>query len=355
MFWTFVFGAVRLRLRRLLLALSALTVAAALATTLFSLYSNIQRRISAEFSLYGANLVIAPTGSAVTIPLRAVDEARKLGAVAAPYLFARGTLKGESVILAGVDLAAARPLTQYWQVEGARTGCLAGVTAAQRFHLQTGERADIAGAPCRIAGIVTTGGSEDNEFILPFAMVESVSGASGVANVVQVRAPGERVRLVQRQLQAALPGTDVRLVRAVAETESSVVLKIRLALFLLLSVVLGITTISVSSNFSELVLERSREVGILKAIGATEKKIAILFISESLVLALLSSFSGYGAGLVLAGWIGSRVFAAPFEMHVSLPVLAGAVAVTLAVALLATALATGRIWRIQPAAILRGE
>jgi putative ABC transport system permease protein len=355
MYWTFVAGAVRLRRRRLVLAFSALSVAAALATTLFSVYSDIERKISAEFSTFGANLVIAPAGSAVTVPLQAVDTARKLGAIAAPFLFARGKLNGETVLLAGVDLAAAQPLTQYWHVEGSLTGCLAGATAAEHFHLRPGDGANIEGAPCRISGIVSTGGSEDNEFILPLGMVAAVAGVKDAASLVQVRVPAGRVASMQSQLHTALPGTDVRLVRAVSETESSVVLKLRLALFLLLALILTITTMSVSSNFSELVLERSREIGILKAIGAAERKIAALFVSESLMLALGSTLAGYTAGVLLAGWIGSSVFAAPFSVHVDMTVLLLAALVTLVVAFAATALAAGRIWRIQPAAILRGE
>ncbi|MCU1260834.1 MAG: efflux transporter permease [Bryobacterales bacterium] len=355
MFWTFVSSAVRLRRRRLILAFSALAVAATLATTLFSVYSDIERKVSAEFSLYGANLVIAPAGSALTVPLYAVETARKRGAIAAPFLFARSRFRGQSVLLAGMDLAAAQPLTQYWHVEGARTGCLAGASLAEQFHLRVGEGAKIDGAPCRISGIVSTGGPEDNEFILPIGMVAAIAGVTDAASLIQVRVPADRVARMQRELRDALPGTDVRLVRAVAETESSVVVKIRVALFLLLALILAITTMSVSSNFSELVLERSREIGILKAIGAAERKIAALFVSESLILALLSTVAGYVAGLLLAGWIGASVFAAPFAVHLDLKVLLLATVLTLAVAFAATALAASRIWRIQPAAILRGD
>ena len=355
MYWTFISGAVKLRRRRLLLAFSALAVAAALATALFSIYSDVERKISAEFASYGANLVIAPAGSNVTVALRGVEEARKLGAVAAPFLFSEGKLNGQTVLLAGIDLAAAGPLTQFWHIEGLRTGCLAGSSVAQRFHLKVGDAAHIENAECRIAGIVSTGGSEDNEFILPFGMVARVAGIADAASVIEVRAPANRLESIGRELRNKLPDADVRLVRAVAETESNVVLKVRAALFLLLALILVITTMSVSSSFSELVIERSREIGILKAIGAAEKKIAALFVSESLILALLSTLAGYAAGVVIAGWIAESVFAAPFALHASITVLLIAAVVTITVALAATALAAGSIWRIQPAVILRGE
>jgi putative ABC transport system permease protein len=141
---------------------------------------------------------------------------------------------------------------------------------------------------------------------------------------------------------------------AVAETEANVVLKVRSSLYLLTALILAITTLCVSSNFSALVSERSKEIGVLKAIGAAEEKIAALFLSESLLLGLGSTVTGYLTGLAVAWWIGRRIFPdSPVEVNFSvfLPV-AG---VTLAVAAAATLAAAGRIWRLRPAIILRGE
>jgi putative ABC transport system permease protein len=359
MYWVFVKQAMRLRARRLLLAFSALAVASALATALFSIYSDVERRVRAEFSTYGANLLIT---SRSPVPLAAAESARKLGAVAAPFAFATGTLAGQPVSLAGTNLSgtgadpsSAGDLTKFWHIEGSREGCLVGVNIAQRFHLHIGEAAPLEAVSCQITGIVSTGAAEDNELILPFASVAKLAGLTNAANLIQVRAPGDRLESIRASLQASYPTTEVRIVEAIAETETGVVRKIRVALFLLLAVILVITTMSVSSNFSELVMERSREIGILKAIGAAERKIASLFVTESILLALASALAGYFAGLLLAGWIGQSVFSVPFTIHIELPVLAAAAALTLAVALAATALAASSIWRIQPSRILRGE
>ncbi len=353
MYWTFVRGAMRLRARRLLLAFSALAVAAALSTALFSIYSDVERRVRSEFSSYGANLIV--TSPAATVPLTAVTLARASGAIAAPFLFTTGTLSSQPVSLAGVDIQAAQELTRFWRIEGNTGECLAGVNLAQRFHLTPGTLAGLQGSPCRITGIVTTGAAEDNQLILPFATVAKLASIANSASIVQVRAPGERLEEIRAKLQQAYPQTSVRIVQAVAETETSVVRKIRVVLFLLLALILVITTMSVTSNFSELVMERSREIGILKAIGAAERKIASLFVAETVLLALASAVAGYAAGVILAGYIGRQVFAIPFTLHIEPTVLLLAAAITLAVALCSTALAGVSIWRIQPARILRGE
>jgi putative ABC transport system permease protein len=362
MFWRFVLAAVRFRKRRLLLAFAGLTVAATLATALFSVYADIDRKMRFEFRGYGANLVIAPRGSVTSVPLRAVAEAERLGAAAAPFVYAVGKLRGESVVLAGVDFRRAAPLTTYWSADGvrfARRGeCLAGRNVADHFHLAIGRQADLASGPCLVRGIISSGGSEDNQLLLPFDRVAEEAGVSGAASVIQVRAEGSQVEAVRAALAALLPETDVRVLFAVVQTEANVVLKVRTALYLLAGLILAIAVLSVSGTFSTLVMERSHEIGMLKALGAAESRIAALFLAESLVLAVAAAVTGYAAGLGISFWIGRQVFSgppAPIALGVGLRVFMQAVALTLAVAWLATMMSASRVWRIQPAVILRDE
>jgi putative ABC transport system permease protein len=104
-----------------------------------------------------------------------------------------------------------------------------------------------------------------------------------------------------------------------------------------------------------MVIERSKEIGILKALGAVEQRIAALFVSESAVLALGATVIGYAAGLFAAAAIGREVFGGSFLLQGSVLVFTGVAGVMLAVAAIATGVAAARIWTIQPAIILRGE
>jgi putative ABC transport system permease protein len=361
MFWKFVLRAVQFRKRRLALAFAALAVSATLATALFSVYSDIERKMRVQFRGFGANIVIAPSGGAQTVPLSAVALAEKQGAVAAPFLYTVGRVESEPVVVAGTDFRRAGPLTNYWRVDGARAPaageCLVGNNVAAHFRLKLAQKLDLEGAPCIIRGIVSSGGAEDSQVIVPFDIAAQLAGLQDVASLVQVRADGERLTAIQAALAGQLPEADVRLLHAVAETEANVVLKIRSTLFLLTVLILAITTLCVSSNFSALVLERSKEIGILKAIGAAEKKIAALFLSESLILGIASSVAGYVVGLLVAWWIGRQIFpeSAAAGVGVNYGVFLPVTGVTLAMAAAATLAAAARIWRIRPAVILRGE
>ena len=361
MFWKFVLRAVQFRKRRLALAFAALAVSATLATALFSVYSDIERKMRVQFRGFGANIVIAPSGGAQTVPLAAVALAEKQGAVAAPFIYTVGRVESEPVVVAGTDFRRAGPLTNYWRVDGARAPalgeCLVGNNVAAHFRLKLAQKLELEGAPCVIRGIVSSGGAEDSQVIVPFDIAAQLAGLQDVASLVQVRADGERLTAIQAALASQLPEADVRLIHAVAETEANVVLKIRSTLFLLTVLILAITTLCVSSNFSALVLERSKEIGILKAIGAAEKKIAALFLSESLILGIASSVAGYVAGLLVAWWIGRQIFpeSAAAGVGVNYGVFLPVTGVTLAMAAVATLAAAARIWRIRPAVILRGE
>jgi putative ABC transport system permease protein len=222
------------------------------------------------------------------------------------------------------------------------------------LNLKIGGRVTIGRAPCVLKGIVATGGAEDQELLVPFADADPL-GTTGLASFIEIRAPGDRVEAIRSALASQFPAADVRTVRSVADTESNVVLKIRAALFLLTLLLLGITTLCVSSNFTEMVIERSKEIGILKALGAAERAIAAFFVSESAALALAAAVAGYLAGILAAAAIGRQIFGGAFQIQASWLVFSMVAAVMLGVAAVATAIAASRIWGIQPAIILRGD
>jgi len=341
MFLRFILRALEYRKQRLLLSFSALAIGAALATVLFGIYGTVEGRIREEFRSYGANIAAVPA-SGKTIPLAMVSAAEKLGATAAPFLITSSA----NLVVAGFDSAKSAAMTSYWHVDGTRE-CLAG----ENLRLAIGAHTTV----CTVTGIVRTGGAEDNELLVPFATAANVAGIHDAASVIEIRAPGDQVEPVRASLAKQFPAADVRTIRAVAGTESNVVLKIRASLFFLTIVILGITTLCVTSNFSEMVIERSKEIGILKALGGVERRIAALFVSESAALAIAATLAGYVIGLLAAAAIGREVFGGAFRVDVNWLVFAGVAGVMLAVAAIATGIAASRIWTIQPAIILRGE
>jgi putative ABC transport system permease protein len=289
-----------------------------------------------------------------TVPLSIVDAATREGAQATPVLVTSGQIGEETIPVAGV--LAPKP---YWHVQGSNVispgSCLAGETIATQLSLQVNASVAVEGQPCKLSGIISTGGTEDQELIVDFASAVALSGIHDGASAIEIQAPGERLDAIRTKLAAEFPMADVRTVRAVAGTESNIVVKMRAALLLLTLLILAITTLCVTSNFSEMVIDRAKEIGIMKALGGAERRIASFFISESATLAVLATVIGYTAGTFAAAAIGREIFGGVFHVQIDLLVLAGVAGVMLLVATVATAIATARIWNIQPAVILRGE
>jgi putative ABC transport system permease protein len=349
-FLRFSLSALRYRRQRLLLAFGALAVAAALATVLFGIYASVEHRIREEFRAYGANLIAAPINGE-TVPLALADAAKREGAEARPVLVTSAQVGGRAIAVAGVTAA-----YSYWHVlqgnaEIAPGKCLAG----ESLGLAVGAAVGSGVLNCHVTGVVTTGGPEDGELIVDFGTAASLAGIHDAASAIEIQAPGERLDAIRVKLAAQFPAADIQPVRAVAGTESNVVVKMRAVLALLTLLILAITTLCVTSNFSEMVIDRAKEIGIMKALGGAERRIAAFFLSESVTLAVGATAIGYVTGVLAAAGIGREIFGGAFHVALDWRVLAGVGAVMLAVATVATAMATARIWNIQPAVILRGE
>lgn len=344
------------RRHRIGLALAALTIAATLATAMLSLYSDLERKLRGQFRGYGANLIISPRGDRQTVPLASLADAEKYGD-AAPFLYSVQTVNKEPVVFAGLDFRRAEPLTGYWQVRGRRRllpdECLIGERVAERFQLRPGAVIDLGSQHRRVAGVISTGAAEDSQVLLPIEDVAERAGLPQQASLIAVRVDGAQAERARAELAVALPEAEVRLLRAVVESEAAVVLKIRGTLFLMTAVILLIVGLCVMNNFGAIVYQRRKEIGVLKAIGAAERRIAALFVSEVLALGFFGSVAGFGLGWMLARWLGWQIFRQPVTTR--LEVLPPVLGITLLVALVATALPLRRVRKIEPAAMLRGD
>jgi len=376
------------RKSRALVALSALTVAATLTAALFNLHLDAQRKIRSEFSRYGPNLMISPRASApaevqlleagLAEQLRAEFVPDRLTALA-PYLYAVVEAKGESVVLAGTWLdqfarlggfelkAGSPPASTRWRAgppapplsDVQPAPVWVGVGVAQRFELKPGDALRVRyrdnEQTFRLAGVLATGAAEDNQILADLSQVQALAGSPGKLNVILARAAGEAtaVEKTVSDLAARFPAAAVNPLRQVTEAEFHVVQRIRWALLGTTLVVLVVTALCVLSTMTALAFERRRTVGTLKALGATEARLAGLFLGEAAVLAVVASGIGFFAGVALARWLGATLFAASITMRwATLPLVT---VVTVAVALLGTLLPLRLVRRTQPAVILRGE
>jgi len=164
-------------------------------------------------------------------------------------------------------------------------------------------------------------------------------------------APAE-IEAFTKRLAGILPGLDVRPVRQLAAAEGSILGRIRGLIFWTITLILVLTTLGVLASMAALAMERSRDVGLMKALGGSVPRIMRLFLAEAGTLGVTGGVIGFAIGAVLARWIGGRVFGVAISPR--LVVFPLTIALTVIVAL-AGAFPLRLLGRVRPAEILRGE
>ena len=115
-----------------------------------------------------------------------------------------------------------------------------------------------------------------------------------------------------------------RPVRQVAQSEGTILEKTQLLMVLVTVLALIASALAIANLVTAGVMERSSEIGLMKAVGAKDKQIIALFLTETIIVGLAGGVLGYGGGLALAQAIGYMVFHSSIAFA---PVVVGLVAV----------------------------
>ncbi len=352
---------------RSLAALLALTVSAAVATTLLTLYVSLNRQLHQQFRAFGANIVLtAPDGS--TLPSETLATVRAIAGPESrivPFAYAVAqTADGAPIVVAGTDFAAARAMDSWWQVSRWPDATTATPSSPVAAIVGTHAQGFLHGDdfPLTYNGhtlalhteaTLRTGAAEDSRIFIPLAAFTAWTGQS--ASTLEIQAPGSAAQvedLLQR-LRAALPGVQVHAVRQLVESEGRIVDRTR-SLMLSSLVLIALTVgICVLATLTASVLERRRDFAIMKALGSTQHQVALLFLLEAALLALAGAAAGYLLGSLCAFGIGA------WNFHATIPPLWQAAPAVLLLNLFVALLAAGLPMRIlrtmEPATLLRGE
>jgi putative ABC transport system permease protein len=161
------------------------------------------------------------------------------------------------------------------------------------------------------------------------------------------------ISAIALQIREELKGTDVRVIRRVAEGEGNVLTRVRTLLWLVTFAALLAAALAVGASAAASVIERRTEIGLMKALGAGSGLVGVLLAAEQLLLAFVGGGAGYCIGIVLARLLGERIFG--FAPEPKLFVLLVILALAAAITLLGSAFPLRRASRYEPAPILRGE
>jgi len=129
--------------------------------------------------------------------------------------------------------------------------------------------------------------------------------------------------------------------------------KIEDMMFLVTIVALLASALGVMTTMTTSVIERRKEIGLMKSVGAENKSIVSLFLSEAALIGIIGGFLGYIIGIILSQFIGMSVFGTSISPR--LEVIPIALGISVGVSLLASILPVRKAVGVEPAIVLRGE
>ena len=380
------------RRRRKLLSLAAIALGITAATLVATLALDVGDQVNSELRSFGANITVTPAADGLPVTVGGVDyrpaaagsflNENDLGSLKkifwqnnivafAPFLYAPASLEGRQVVLIGSwfhhnlplgksqsfetglrDLHPAWKIRGRWPNDNSGSSCLIGAGLARAQQLEPGSALTLNTDPaverhqsytCQVAGIVETGGAEDEQVFAPLGAVQAFAAEAGRVRRVEVSAltkpeddfarrdpahmtPDELERWtcspyvtsIAYQIEQAIPGSVARPVFPVAETEGRILGRIGNLMLALALVALATACLAVASMMLATVIERRGEIGLYQSLGASRARVAAIFLLEGSAIGLAGGALGYVAGSLLAQRLGQVVFGSPAAIHGSL-------------------------------------
>ena len=344
------------RRARSLSALVALTVSAAVATALLTLYADLDTKLHKEFRSFGANILVTGTLPQDTSQLK---QAAGTDALIAPFAYAVATTdRNTPVVVAGTDFPAIRKLDAWWQVAPWPTSPNAALLGQRAANFIANEQAvtlTFNNKPITLqgAGRLKTGGDEDSRVYIPLATFIAWTNTQPTVLEIQVPGGAAKVNAALARLRRDFPNLQIQPVRQLVEGESRIVDRTHALMYAAVLLIALTVAVSVLATLSASVLERRRDFALMKALGSSQLQLLTLFLLETLLLALGGVAVGYLLGSAAALLISEANFHTASLPRLS--VLPVAVLLNLLIATLAALFPTRVLRTLQPAALLKGE
>ncbi len=304
---------------RTILTTLGLAIAIAAVTILVGISWNFERSFLTLYNSKGIDLVVVRAGNSnqlsSSLDERMADRLRQIEGVAEVAASLVDTIGFEeqnlvsvlvdgwipgSILFRGIKILEGRSLEP-----GDDKAVILGRVLAMTLARKAGDRLQIAGETFDVVGIFESESwFENGSLTMPLKTLQKMMGRDGQVTglLIQAKASDDRfITKLRRRIESTIPGvaatpardhvqgdTQIRLARAMAWTTAAI------ALFL--------GSVGMLNTMLMSIFERTREIGILRAVGWRRRRVLALVLGEALAIALIGTFMG-----VLFAVVGLRV------------------------------------------------
>ena len=401
---------------KVIISMIAIIMGASIPSAMLNVSLDINGKISAEFRKFGANLLVVPKSDTIDVgigdislssvtdqqyinetdiyKIKSINWSRNVLGYA-PFLYqvisvkAKANSVEQQVVLTGTWFLKNTTLEEgggffetgvrsinswWWNIEGewiedletvdpnGTIYCMIGKSVSEKMGLKLGDELEATYKETtqettiilKVAGIITSGGTEDNHIFVSLPVAQTLSNRENKVHTVQVSAlcitcP---IETIAAEIENKISYIEAKTILQMTNAEMVVLEKIQTMMIFVTIIALLATILGVSTTLTTSVLERRTEIGLMKSIGAEDRKIAALFISEASIIGLLGGVCGFIIGIIGAQFVGILVFNSLVTPQLLvLPVVLG---ISIFVSLLASLLPVKRAMGIEPVNVLRG-
>lgn len=233
---------------------------------------------------------------------------------------------------------------------------LVGSTLAATLGVMEGDLLTLSGQEFQVFAVLKDSGSaEDEQILLNLSAAQALLGRPDQVTVIELAADytlgSEEVLLTE--LQQALPSVEVTSLRQEALRRDEMIT--RLARFgtsvSVLILIVGMLVVAIT--MSGAVRERTREIGVFRAIGFRKSDVTKIILLEGLIISLLGGMLGYFAGMAAAYYAGPLLANMEIQVPWRLDLFGLAVLLAILIGFLASIVPARQAAKLDPAEALR--
>ena len=317
------------RKARMLFLLFGLIIAVGTVVILTNISEVMNADIATKLDEYGANILIVPRSNDLSLSYGGMSVAgvsfdsgqlvesdaerimtiknKKNIKIVAPKLLNLGTIPGGVALVVGVDFGQEVALKKWWSIIGeapaGENEALIGSEVKRKLSAGLNQEIFIEGEPFKVTGILEETGSQDDGLVfIDIKQARGIFNKPLAISLIEVAAlcydcPIEEI---VAQTSAKLPNAKVTAIRQTIDAKMQTVQHLESFSFGLSIVIILIGALIVFTTMTASVSERTREIGIFRAIGYRKSHIMHIILLEAALISTLAGLLGHSLGIVIA-------------------------------------------------------
>lgn len=373
----------RRRKAKMLFLVLGLTIAVSTVVTLVTVSEVMNADIASKLDEFGANILIVPksdglslnygglavSGVALDVQKLSEEDVAKIRTIknrdnikiVAPKLLNVAPVVERNVMVVGIDFPQELQLKKWWRLSGRRPSnnreAIIGSEIKDLLQLKIGQLFQIKDEDFTVAGILEPTGSQDDAVVfIDLKTAQRLFGKPNELSLIEVAAlcydcPIEEI---VRQTSEKLPGAKVMAIRQTIESKMEAMHRFEHFSYGISAVIVLVAALIVMTNMTASVNERTREIGVFRAIGFRRAHIMKIIMTEAFLTSFFAGIMGYGVGM-----IASRLVAPMLTMNgggessLNYALLGFSVALAVLVGLLSSIYPAYKASRLDPTVALK--